>query len=88
MYQFRSAVESLVSSYYSPTRKESVETEEALKAGQVVEPDSDTQFCARVGWVDDANSVNSSAIRMTGLLSRLVLVLEIAGAIVEQIGSV
>ena len=41
--------------------------EEALKAGQVLEPDNGMQLCARVTEDDDANSVNSSALRMTGL---------------------
>ena len=32
--------------------------EEALKAGHVLEPDRDMQFCAKVTEVDDASSVN------------------------------
>ena len=32
--------------------------EEALKAGHVLEPDRDMQFCAKVIEVDDASSVN------------------------------
>ena len=50
----------VVSSYYSPTREESVEMEEALKAGHVLEPDRDMQFCAEVIEVDNASSVNRS----------------------------
>jgi len=34
--------------------------EEALKAGHVLEPDRDMQFCAKVTEVDDASSVNRS----------------------------
>lgn len=34
--------------------------EEALKAGHVLEPDRDMQFCAKVTEVDDVSSVNRS----------------------------
>jgi hypothetical protein len=34
--------------------------EEALKAGHVLEPDRDMQFCAEVTEVDNASSVNRS----------------------------
>ena len=37
-----------------------MEIEEALKAGHVLEPDRDMQFCAKVTEVDDASSVNRS----------------------------
>jgi hypothetical protein len=62
--------------------------EEALKAGQVSEPDNDMQFCASVTEVEDANSVSSSILRMIGLYLCLEVVLEdISGGIVERRGS-
>jgi hypothetical protein len=75
-------------SYYSPTRDESVEMEEALKAGQVVEPDSGMQFCARVIEGVDANKVNTSALRMNGLLPSLEYVVEdMSAGVAERSGS-
>ena len=41
-----------------------VDIEEALKAGHVLEPESGMQVCARVGEVDDANSVHSSVLHI------------------------
>jgi hypothetical protein len=38
--------------------------DEALKAGQVLEPESGMQLCARVTEADDANSVHSSVRRI------------------------
>lgn len=40
--------------------------EEALKAEQVVEPDSDMQFCTKATELDAANSVNTSVRRIIG----------------------
>ena len=42
--------------------------EAALKAGHVLESDKGMQFCARATEDEDANSVNSAALRITGLL--------------------
>ena len=41
--------------------------EEALKAGHVLEPDRDMQFCAKVTEVDDASSVNRSDLCIVDL---------------------
>lgn len=41
-----------------------MEIDEALKAGQVLEPESGMQLCARVTEADDANTVHSSVRRI------------------------
>jgi hypothetical protein len=65
-----------------------VEIEEALKAGQVVEPDSGMQFCARVTEGVDANKVNKSALRMNGLQPCLEYVVDdMSAGIAERRGS-
>ena len=59
--------------------------EEALKAGQVLEPESGIQLCARVTEVDDANSVHSSVLRIIDLFPYLNGLLDdISCSIIEQ----
>jgi hypothetical protein len=50
--------------------------EEALKAGHVLEPDRDMQFCAEVTEVDNASSVNRSDFCIVDLFVYLGYVLE------------
>ena len=50
--------------------------EEALKAGHVLEPDRDMQFCAEVTEVDSASSVNRSDFCIVDLIVYVEYVLE------------
>jgi hypothetical protein len=50
--------------------------EEALKAGHVLEPDRDIQFCAEATEVDNASSVNRSDFCIVDLFVYLECVLE------------
>lgn len=51
--------------YYNPTKVASVDTEEALKAGQVLEPASDIQLCARIaGAATKANAPQDQNLSM------------------------
>ena len=50
--------------YYSPTSAESVDMDEALKAGHVEEPAREMHFWAMVKEVEDAKIVKSIDFRM------------------------
>jgi hypothetical protein len=58
--------------------------EEALKAGHVVEPDRDMQFCATVTEVDDASSVNRNDLCIVDQFACLEDVLEDVFALVSR----
>jgi hypothetical protein len=58
--------------------------EEALKAGHVLEPDRDMQFCAKVTEVDDVSSVNRSDFRIVDLFVCLEYVVEDVFALVLE----
>ena len=75
-------------SYYSPTRYVSVEMEEALKAGHVLEPESGMQVCARVAEVDDANSVHSSVLPIMDRCPYPEVALDMSCSIIERESSV
>jgi hypothetical protein len=55
-------------SYYNPTSWELVEIEEALKAGHVVEPLNDMQFCASVTEVEDASRPSRNGVFIASVL--------------------
>jgi hypothetical protein len=54
--------------YYLAMRSELVETEDALKAGHVVEPVSGMHCCAKVTEVEDASNANNNGFLMAGVL--------------------
>ena len=64
-----------------------VEMDEALKAGQVLEPESGMQLCAKVTEAEDASSVHSSVCRIRDRFPYPELVLDdISRSIIDRGG--
>lgn len=59
--------------YYSPTREESVEMDDALKAGQAAEPASEMQFWARATSTKSARALPTTNLRIFTLRSEIFL---------------
>lgn len=59
------------STYYRPTRYESVEMDAASNAGHVVDPASDMQFCPYVRVINAADAASRAVLLMSRRLHAL-----------------